>query len=44
MEKFLRMYQNFSAENLQTLKSVCRDDVLCIDSAHEIQDISVDKW
>jgi hypothetical protein len=39
METFLRMYQNLSADNLQTLKSVYRDDVRFIDPAHEINGI-----
>ena len=39
MEKFLRMYQNLRADNLQTLRSVYRDDVRFIDPAHEINGI-----
>jgi ketosteroid isomerase-like protein len=39
MEKFLRIYENLSADNLQTLKSIYRDDVRFIDPAHEINGI-----
>lgn len=39
MEKFLRVYQNLSAENLQLLKTIYRDDVRFIDPAHEIYGI-----
>lgn len=39
MEKFLRMYQNLHADNLQTLKIVYREDVHFIDPAHRISGI-----
>jgi hypothetical protein len=39
MEKFLRMYQSLSADNLHTLKSVYSDDVRFIDPTHEIHGI-----
>ena len=40
MEKFLRMYQNLHADNLQTLKTVYREDVRFVDPAHEINGIA----
>lgn len=36
MEKFLEMYQTLSADNLDTLQSVYREDIRFIDPAHEI--------
>lgn len=39
METFLHMYQNLSADNLQTLKGVYSNDVRFKDPAHEINGI-----
>jgi ketosteroid isomerase-like protein len=39
MKTFLHMYQNLSADNLEILKNVYRDDVRFIDPAHEIRGI-----
>lgn len=36
MEKFLEMYQKLSADNLDSLQSVYREDIRFIDPAHEI--------
>lgn len=40
MEKFLRMYQNLHADNVETLKTVYREDVRFVDPAHEINGIA----
>lgn len=39
METFLHIYSNLNATNLQTLKTVYREDVRFIDPAHEVNGI-----